>query len=250
MGAIKIWKAVVYYPILPETLISLRSRLGWSQEKLATEAGVERRTIIKKERSVGPAQTRDFIALRIAGALGIDVSDLFRPIPEEVFFLDVDVFSHLKHSLEYADHYHAKKILDYITYHLAEALDAAQLDLNPDWQKTALEGPKPRFPSTPTTPSSLGYASKDEEAFRNLLAIWHQTFGDLPVNPDRVLREPRYEAFHLAVQMLPVVEHGRINHFWFKAYLRRNAFTVRGEYTLRKIPNFDAELWSVDVMAG
>jgi putative transcriptional regulator len=53
-----------------------RERLGLSQEALARQLGVSRQTIVNIER--GLSEPRIFLALAIAGVLGVAVGELFR----------------------------------------------------------------------------------------------------------------------------------------------------------------------------
>lgn len=235
----------MYYHILPQTLLTLRDRFGWTQQKLAEEAGVERRTIIKKEMSDGPSATRDFVAERLANALGVEPVDLTKPIPEEIFRLDIDVFAHLRRTLAEKDHFYSQKILNYISYHFAEALDIAQVELTKDWQIKALEGPRPGLPAVPSGPIAINYGELDEPLLLEMMSEWHTTFGQELVNPDNILLYPKYSNIRSIVEKLPVVEKGRINSFWFKAYLRRASKKSVGGYTLYKISTFSSELWCV-----
>jgi putative transcriptional regulator len=53
-----------------------RERLGLSQERLARELDVSRQTIVNIER--GESEPRVLLALALAAALGVAVSELFR----------------------------------------------------------------------------------------------------------------------------------------------------------------------------
>lgn len=235
----------MYYFILPETLKTHRDRLSLSQAGLAAAASVERRTIIKIEKNNGPKRTRDFVARSLAIALEVQVEDLQKPIPEEVFLLDIDVFSHLRRVLSQRDHYHAMKIFEYVEYHLAEALDIAQIQLGPGWETEALKGPRPTLPSVPAGPLSVSHGTIDQGALHEFLATWHRLFVEKAVDPDRVYRDVQFAELHAVTRKLPVVEKGRINLFWVKAYLRRISGIRSGEFILRRFVNMDAELWHV-----
>ncbi len=114
--------------IVPDTLRAYRDRLKWSQEQLAEKAGVNRQTIIRKENAKEPENTQVHIVEKLARAMGVSVQDLCRPVQNEAFFLDVDVFSHLKICLNDGDHFHAKKFFDYIIYNLAQSLGSGLID--------------------------------------------------------------------------------------------------------------------------
>ncbi len=58
-----------------------RARRGWSQARLAREAGVATDTIVRLE--AGRARPRAVSAWRIANALGVPVGDLFPEYAEE-----------------------------------------------------------------------------------------------------------------------------------------------------------------------
>lgn len=117
----------MYYNILPETLKTHRDRLGWSQQTLAEKARISRKTVIEKETHDGLVKVRDFIAKGLARALDVEIADLAKPIPEELFSPDIDVFHLLRRSLGERDDYHTFRILEYISYQLAEVLDIAEL---------------------------------------------------------------------------------------------------------------------------
>ncbi|WP_168157371.1 helix-turn-helix transcriptional regulator [Erythrobacter sp. QSSC1-22B] len=233
----------MYYDILPETLKTLRDRFGWSQQKLAEEAGIHRKTIISKENGEGKERTRDFVALKIAESLGVEVGDLGKSIPEEAFRLDIDVCCHLRRVLEQGDNFHSIKVLEYITYHLAEALDIAQLDLGPDWNVKALERPRPTLPTVPAGPIEISHGEIDEDTLLQLLVAWHSTFGEYLVDPNRMLSDPRCSIIHEIIKRLPVMERGKINRFWFKAYLRRVSGRVVNGHQILMSSTFDCEMW-------
>lgn len=60
------------------TLVTLRQRRGWTQEKLAVEADVNRNTVARMESGIGvyPKSAR-----RVAEALGVPLEDLLAAEP-------------------------------------------------------------------------------------------------------------------------------------------------------------------------
>jgi transcriptional regulator with XRE-family HTH domain len=235
----------MYYDILPETLLTLRDRQGWSQAKLAAEAGVHRKTIIEKEKSGCNTRTRDFLAKRIAQALGVGVHELGKTIPEETFRLDIDVFCQLRRMLSKGDNYHSIRTLKYIAYHLAEALEIAQLDLGPNWNVKALEGPRPTLPTVPAGPIEISYGQIDRDILSELMGAWRATFDGSLVNPSKILRDPKFARLQAVIGRLPVTENGKINIFWLKAYLRRVSDQVIDGYSFCRFSTFQEELWCV-----
>lgn len=61
---------------LTNTLRVHRARLGWTQEQLAREIGVSRKTITTIE--TGRFMPSTWLALKLASALGASVEDLFQ----------------------------------------------------------------------------------------------------------------------------------------------------------------------------
>ena len=63
-------------PTFESTVREHRIRTGLSQEGLARLLGVSRQTVVNIER--GESEPRVFLALALAGVLGVAVGDLFR----------------------------------------------------------------------------------------------------------------------------------------------------------------------------
>lgn len=234
--------------IVPDTLRAHRDRLKWSQEQLAEKAGVNRQTVIKKENAGEPVSTNMHTAEKLARAMGLSVQDLCRPVQNEAFFLDIDVFSHLKICLNDGDHFHTGKLLDYITYNLAEALDQAQLGLVPDWQKISLAGQKPPLPSLPLT--AISYFDKRispdfEDLIMDFFDVWNKTFGGDSVLIEDLESSENSAEWHDAIRKLPVFERGRLKSSKFRALLYTCTKIKSDRYRLWLMPFSDLERWKL-----
>jgi hypothetical protein len=197
------------------------------------------------EKNDGPRLTRDYIADKIARAIGVEASDLAKPIPQEVFHLDVDIFAHLRRTSSERDHYYSMKLLKYTIYHLAEALERADLKLGPDWQEQMLSEPRPSLPFVPTGPLSISHGEIDGDDLLGFMTTWHSMFGEAPFDPEEIIKHSRTDALRSSVEKLPVFDRGKINSFWLEAYLRKATGATLSGYKLHKLSFLDVQCWIV-----
>lgn len=234
----------MYYLINPETLRTLRDRKGWTQEKLAIEAGIDRQTILRKEQQ-GAARTREFVVDKLASALEVSKNDLTLELPDSKFESHPQIFIDLEDAIGAKDHVLSTQIIDYIIYKLACALYKSEIYLAPNWIEQSRISPKPPPEKLPRWPSYYVVPENDEKLFGDFLREWHEAFGDRPISPSHLLSSNAPRLVGKSVRALPVMENGKASLFRLRAYLRRKDRSVANDLQLWRFPNLTREAWVV-----
>ena len=230
--------------INPETLRTLRKKKGWSQLRLAEEANVERRTIVKNEQS-DPVRSRLFVVQQIAKALGVSEDVLTSPLPESEINKDSQIFLDLDEAIRIRDHGSAMRILEYLSCKLASALYQCDLELSDGWieKLRTISAPIPQ--KMPRWQSYYTLPENDDAIFSQFLRACHTHFEDASFSTDYILSIDKDSEVGEALRSLPVMESGKVNPYRLDAYLRMKNKVTAGDFRLLLISNLKGHLWSV-----
>ncbi|WP_081673924.1 helix-turn-helix transcriptional regulator [Novosphingobium lindaniclasticum] len=230
--------------INPETLRTLRKKKGWSQLRLAEEANVERRTIVKNEQS-DPVRSRIYVVQQIAQALGVSEDVLTTPLPDSEINKDSQIFLDLDEAIRTRDRRSSMRIIEYLSCKLASALHQCHLELTDDWieKLRTISAPIPQ--NIPRWQSYYTLSENDDAVFFQFLKECYKRFEGAPFSIDHILRLDKDSEVGAALRSLPVMESGKVNPYRLEAYLRMKNKVTAGDFRLLLISNLKGHLWCV-----
>lgn len=249
----------------PGNLRTLRDEKGWTQQKLADEAGIHRRTVLKAEG--GERRANRYTVELLAKALECDPEELLRELPQNRFAKEPEIFRDLETAIEIGDLPLFFQIMDYVNFKVAEAYDKAQVQPcvglpdqcdyenqshsdGPaqsvvDWYSQLKERPVPPPKGMPRWYGSFERGPDDRRQFVALLEAWYRQFRDRPVRPDMLLTDGVSPEIKRALSSLPLSRNNRLDLYRIRAYFRECMHRPVAGYTLVMVANSETERWAV-----